>query len=198
MIPETTGNKGFSKRALLPFVGDLSKSIFGIATENDVRVLAGHINALTRQQNKVVRALARHGGDLSSYINQVDDRMDNLMEGIKENKALTKILAAKITNETDKLQERFQKMTALYGEQIEKSQSVERYLGKLLSSIALLLTVKISPLLIPPKEMEKTLNCVQGHLTPLGYQVLRQTPQYYYEFGKIFNNETKFIYFHFS
>jgi hypothetical protein len=60
-------------------------------TENDVRVLAGHINALTRQQNKVVRALARHGGDLSSYINHVDDRMDNLMEGIKENKALTKI-----------------------------------------------------------------------------------------------------------
>jgi hypothetical protein len=69
--------------ALLPFVGDLSKSIFGIATENDVRVLAGHINALTRQQKKVVRALARHGGDLSSYINQVGDRMDNLMEGIK-------------------------------------------------------------------------------------------------------------------
>lgn len=105
MIPETTENKGFSKRALLPFVGDLSKSIFGIATENDVRVLAGHINALTRQQNKVVRALAKHGGDLSSYINQVDDRMDNLMEGIKENEVLTKILAAKITNETNKLQE---------------------------------------------------------------------------------------------
>jgi hypothetical protein len=52
MIPETTENKGFSKRALLPFVGDFSKSIFGIATENDIRVLAGHINALTRQQNK--------------------------------------------------------------------------------------------------------------------------------------------------
>ena len=49
MIPETTENKGFSKRALLPFVGDFSKSIFGIATENDIRVLAGHINALTRQ-----------------------------------------------------------------------------------------------------------------------------------------------------
>jgi hypothetical protein len=83
--------------------------------------------------------------------------MDNLMEGIKENEALTKILAAKITNETNKLQERFQKMTALYGEQIEKSQYVERYLGKLLSSIALLLTGKLSPLLIPPKEMERTL-----------------------------------------
>ena len=179
MIPEITENKGFSKRALLPFVGDLSKSILGIATEKDVRVLAGHINALTRQKNKVVRALARHGGDLSSYINQVDDRMDNLMEGIKENQVVAKILTAKITNETNELQERFQKMTALDGEQIEKSQYVERYLGKLLLSIALLLTGKISPLLIPPKEMERTLNFVQGHLTPLGYQVLRQTPQYY-------------------
>ena len=133
--------------------GDLSKSIFGIATENDVRVLAGHINALTRQQNRMVRALARHGGDLSSYINQMDDRMDNLIEGIKENQVLAKILAATITNEINNLQERFQKMTALYGEQIEKSQYVERYLGKLLSSIALLLTGKISPLLIPPKAL---------------------------------------------
>ena len=180
MMPETTENKGFSKRALLPFVGDLSKNIFGIATENDVRVLAGHINALTRQHNKIAPALAKHGGDLSSYINQVDDRMDNLMEGIKENQVVAKILAAKITNETNELQERFQKMTALDGEQIEKSEYVERFLGKLLSSIALLLTGKISPLLIPPKEMERTLNFVQGHLTPLGYQVLRQTPQYYW------------------
>jgi hypothetical protein len=49
----------------------------------------------------------------------------------------------------------------------------------MLTSIALLLTGKISPLLIPPTEMEKTLNFVQGHLTPLRYQVLRQTPQYY-------------------
>jgi hypothetical protein len=40
MIPETTENNGFSRRSLLPFVGELSKSIFGIATENDVRVLA--------------------------------------------------------------------------------------------------------------------------------------------------------------
>jgi hypothetical protein len=42
------------------------------------------------------RSWARHGDDLLSYINQVDDRMDNLMEGIKENEVLTKILAAKI------------------------------------------------------------------------------------------------------
>lgn len=46
--------------------------------------------------------------------------MDNLMKGIKANEMLTKILAAKITNQTNKLQERFQKMTAIYGEQFGK------------------------------------------------------------------------------
>ena len=51
--------------------------------------------------------------------------MDNLMKGIKENQVLTKILAATITNKTNKLQDRFQKITALYGEQGEKSQYVE-------------------------------------------------------------------------
>ena len=65
MIPKTTENKRFSKGDYMYFLSlaIYQKSIFGIATENDVRVLAGHINALTRQQYKVVRALARHGGD---------------------------------------------------------------------------------------------------------------------------------------
>ena len=178
MIPETTENKGFSKRALIPFVGDLSKSIFVIATENDVRVLAGHINTLTRQQNKIARALARHGGDLSSYINQVDDRMDNLMEGINENEVLTKILAAKKRTK-HKLQDRVQKMTALYGEQIKKVTVCRTVSWEVVIVNSVIIDRKISPLLIPPKEMERTLNFVQGHLTPLGYQVLRQTPQYY-------------------
>jgi hypothetical protein len=59
-----------------------------------------------------------------------------------------KLDTLKVLSVTNELQERFQKMTALDGEQIEKSQYVERFLGKLLSSIALLLTGKISPLLI--------------------------------------------------
>ena len=72
MIPEAITTPRFFKRALLPFVGDLARSIFGIASEKSVRTLAEYINAQTKQQNEI--ALARHGGDLSSYINQVGDR----------------------------------------------------------------------------------------------------------------------------
>ena len=132
---------------------------------------------------KIARALVRHGGDLSSYINQVDDRMDNLMEGINENEVLTKILAAKKRTK-HKLQDRFQKMTALYGEQIKKVTVCRTVSWEVVIVNSVIIDRKISPLLIPPKEMERTLNFDQGHLTPLGYQVFRQTPQYYYEFGK--------------
>jgi hypothetical protein len=72
MIPEARTTPRFFKRALLSFVGDLASSIFGIASEKSVRTLVEYINELTKQQNEI--ALARHGGDLSSYINQVGDR----------------------------------------------------------------------------------------------------------------------------
>jgi hypothetical protein len=63
MVPELTRPlTSRSKRALLPFVGDLSRSIFGIATTGDVNKLAQHVNQLTRRENKVTRALQRYGG----------------------------------------------------------------------------------------------------------------------------------------
>jgi hypothetical protein len=52
MVPQvTTKVNGRSKRALLPFVGDIASNLFGVATEGDVRKLASHINALTKQNN---------------------------------------------------------------------------------------------------------------------------------------------------
>ena len=138
-----------------------------IATENDVRVLAGHINTLTRHQNKIARALARHGGDLSSYINQVDDRMDNLMEGINENEVLTKILAAKKRTKPINFKTDFRKWRHYTGN--KKKVTVCRTVSwEVVIVNSVIIDRVISPLLIPPKEMERTLNFDQGDLTPVG------------------------------
>lgn len=146
MIPEARTTPRFFKLALLSFVGDLASSIFGIASEKSVRTLTGHINALTKQQNEIAKALARHGGDLSSYINQVDDKLDNMMKSMKENNVITKVLQAQITNEGRHLKTTFTKMASLYGQQIEQSYTVKRHFATLVSSIATLLNGKISPL----------------------------------------------------
>ena len=45
-IPQTKMGKTRSSRAFLPFVGQLSRSFFGIATTHDVDILASYINQL--------------------------------------------------------------------------------------------------------------------------------------------------------
>jgi len=45
--------RGRSKRAILSFVGQLSKTIFGTATMDDVNILTDQINALTTKTIKL-------------------------------------------------------------------------------------------------------------------------------------------------
>ncbi|CAC5362515.1 unnamed protein product [Mytilus coruscus] len=53
MVPETNLNPQKRKsRALLPFIGSLSKSFFGTAAMDDVNLLANHINKLVKEINK--------------------------------------------------------------------------------------------------------------------------------------------------
>lgn len=68
MIPQTQILKKRQARALLPFIGSLSKSIFGTATMDDVNILAGHINALNSKTEKMAKALEQHSAHLSSFI----------------------------------------------------------------------------------------------------------------------------------
>jgi hypothetical protein len=86
MVPQvTTKFNSRSKRALLPFVGNIAINLFGVATEGDVRKLASHINALTKQNNKIVGALKQYGGNFASFLTQTDKRISNAVQGIKTN-----------------------------------------------------------------------------------------------------------------
>ena len=72
MVPQvTTKLNGRSKRALLPFVGNIARNFFGVATEGDVRKLAGHINALKQ-----------YGGNFASFLTQTFDFSNTLYCGL--------------------------------------------------------------------------------------------------------------------
>ena len=45
----TTGIRSLSKRSLLPFIGDLSRSLFGTATKKEVKQMAKHIYLLEKK-----------------------------------------------------------------------------------------------------------------------------------------------------
>ena len=125
---------GHSKRALLPFIGDIWK---GLATQDDLEVLVQHINAAI---NRVASALAKHGGDLSSYILQLDHRVEQMMTGIKHNHMVTKLINAKLNNESRAIQDRFSTMLSLYAQQLDQSYTVNHHLDKISAAIADLVT----------------------------------------------------------
>ena len=69
LIPQTNLIKNKRKtRSLLPFIGSLSKGLFGTATMDDVNMLAGHINELNRRTSKLALAMEQHGKRLSSFM----------------------------------------------------------------------------------------------------------------------------------
>lgn len=83
LIPEARVRTSRSKRSLLPFIGDLSRSLFGTATIDDVNMLARHINALNKESRGLAAALTKHENHLSSFIPKTNHRMDQLMQGVK-------------------------------------------------------------------------------------------------------------------
>lgn len=72
------------KKSLLPFVGDLSKSLFGTATMEDVDILKQHVNSLIKSNIKVAKFIKMQSYQFSSFMTAADNRFDNIQESVKE------------------------------------------------------------------------------------------------------------------
>ena len=164
LIPEAEIKRSRSRRSLLPFIGDLSKSLFGTATVEDVNVLARHINALTKRTRAMATVLAQHEDGLSSYITKANHRMDNLMKGIKDNYMALYYRQSQIKDTTRELEEHFQSMIALLSQQIQSSSHINHELDELKIGITDLVNGKLSPLLLPQPILSSTINNIQNIL----------------------------------
>lgn len=71
-----------SKRVILNFVGQISKSLFGTATSDDIYTLQRHMQLLNRNYVKIAKTMAVHEKHLSSFISTVDARFNNVMGAI--------------------------------------------------------------------------------------------------------------------
>ena len=93
LIPERQLiNRNRRRRSVLPFIGDISRSIFGTATVKDVERMARHINSLNKISTKLIKVVEKHENDLSSFMTASDERMSNIVKGLHENNlAITQI-----------------------------------------------------------------------------------------------------------
>ena len=107
LIPEAQVKGSRSRRSLLPFIGDLSKSLFGTATIEDINTLARHINALTKRTREMSILLTQHEEGLSSYITKANHRMDNLLQGVRDNYLAINYVQSQLQQNTQKLESEF-------------------------------------------------------------------------------------------
>ena len=75
-----------NRRSLLPFIGTIGKSLFGLATSNDVQHIANHVNALQKQNILLNKKFTHQTSILTSFMSTTNDRLDNAFKGIEANR----------------------------------------------------------------------------------------------------------------
>ncbi|XP_076079746.1 uncharacterized protein LOC143049868 [Mytilus galloprovincialis] len=185
MVPETNLNPQKRKsRALLPFIGSLSKSFFGTATMDDVNLLANHINKLIKRDRQMSHALEQHGSHISSFMKVVSHRFDKLKEGMN----LNHILANQILSSNKQFEILMANLSMVAFEQISKANEIQVQLVNTLSSIQSLINGKITPHLIPEHVLKKTINGILDILQRdyPKFHLLQNKPSMYYQNAKFF------------
>ena len=87
LIPERVmpSDMSRSKRSLLPIIGQISRTLFGTATKEDVETLAKHIIALEKRSHDQGIAFARHTREMSSYMSATTHHFQTLSTEILAN-----------------------------------------------------------------------------------------------------------------
>ena len=76
-LNQTQNPQIWKNRAILSFVGSLSKTLFGTATIDDVNILVTHINQLIKRDRQISHVLEQHGSHISSFMRLTNHRMQN-------------------------------------------------------------------------------------------------------------------------
>ena len=118
-----------------PFVGSLSKRIFGTAAMDDVHILACHINALNRKTENKTKALQPHGVDLSSFMSLTE---------IKSNADYITMVATSFNSKLVSLENSFTNISEIriYQVIISQARTLRTKLNKLMSAVESLLEKK--------------------------------------------------------
>lgn len=154
LIPQTnfpTKSSKKSPRAFLPFIGSLSRSLFGTATIEDVQLLARHVNALNARTTKFALAMQQYDAHLSSFISIVNNRTTNLLKGIQLNTKVINNIAAAVDAKFVQMEHAMTNVSSLLIQQINEANVLRSNLDNLQSAIQNLIEESYLPFLFQNK-----------------------------------------------
>ena len=151
------------KRSLIPFIGKLSKTLFGTASEADIAVLNKHIEALRDSQATQNKAFKRLEDNLSSYMATMAHSMENQDTAIIDNHMAISTLADRLSTFQDTVNASLH-LSLLFSKEITLAARFKDQLQALQFSVHDLLQHKLSPTLIPYRFILHTMSQISSTL----------------------------------
>lgn len=170
-----------SKRSLLPFIGELSSSLFGTASEEDVSKLAKYILLLKSNQDKILHSFQHHEGNLASFMKNVDNRFVNAVRGIEINHNMVNKLASNLISATSYIQGNV-RLSNIMDKLMHIALRVLNRVEELVQGFHQLSQGKLSPYLIPQEIMHHIIANIKQKLSKQysQFQIANVRPSDYY------------------
>ena len=153
-----------SKRSLLPFIGDLSQSLFGTATEKEMNQVRNHVELLEKRSDRMNEAFSNFSDHLSSFIQVSNSRYENLEVGIMDNHQALGTLANRQAALSASLKDDM-KLSSLLTQEVYLAMSLKQGLQNFVEGIYSLLNHKLSPHLISFSDVQETIKSINSKLT---------------------------------
>ena len=202
LIPDLATRAGSRKsRALLPFIGDLSHTLFGTATSKEVETLREHINTIVRQTNVISHSFSNHAGKMESYMTAVDERMTNIMSSVQANhRELNEVIyqTSKMMNMVQQIEKFSASALSTLIRQTRVAHQIEGKVQAMLQGVYQLMQGKLSSSLVSPRVIQNLIIHINSQLNTKfpGFKVLYNHPSRYYDHVKLayaLHNNSLFI-----
>ncbi|XP_013411798.1 uncharacterized protein LOC106174685 [Lingula anatina] len=177
------------KRSVLPFVGNIAKSLFGVATESQVNKVIDHMNILQARQQKALTTFSKFSRQFGSIFHHQNLRLTNIVKEIAANHHLGVMIGGDLKLVENEMEFNFKLITKLM-----HLSTVTAKLNQEISSTVIglndLTHGKLSPVLFPPQVLASTLKHIQTALQQHGkHYSIQQDMQYYYQYAKFATNK---------
>ena len=173
LLPNTVlpNNSTRHKKALFGFLGSLAHDLFGVSTDDQLKQITNQMNVLKKAMSGMSNVMAQNNKEFASYVKTVDDRIDNVMQGIKQNSIANDLLKQEIQSSSATIGEFITTTSTALAQEIASSNYVTQTLEILRQAITDLAEGQLSPSLIKPEMLATTIAEVQDML-------VKQYPNY--------------------
>ena len=152
-----------STRSILPFIGQLSKSLFGTATQQDVAILAKHINSLETRSRALSNSYQHEASSLISFMDTVNKRITLSVTAVRDNhEAITNL-----AHDTELLKNSMvlgTSIAVLLNHHSSQTDQFIQHANQFLSAMQQLSQGSISPTLLSPEALRQVLQQVKSKL----------------------------------